>query len=929
MSVQSIPDAPPHVRTSLEVVADLDTNADVGLTAFEAKERRSRFGPNLLQVEQRSSGLQRFLAQFRDPQVYLLLAAAVVSAIVSALEHAGISYEALIILAIVVLNAVLGFVQEDRAERALASLQAMAPIEATVLRDGSQQRILAEDVVPGDLLVVREGDLIPADARLIQTTGFHTLEAPLTGESLPTAKHTAPVEHSAGIADRTNTIFAGTTAISGHAQAVVTSTGMQTEFGKIAALVHSAESPVTPLQKDLGRLSKQLSAAVVGIAAVVVPTLLYLNGVHTPKAIMDVLLFGIALAVAATPEGLAAIITLVLAIGVQRMARRGAIIRKLPAVETLGSTTVIASDKTGTMTRNEMTVQVTVTHSGRVAISGTGYSPDGDFTTTQGGTVPEEQWAEVHLLLQAATLVNNAQLSRHANLWTIQGDPTEAALLTAASKAKIASAELVSQYPRVAEVVFSSERKMMSTVHRKTQHGHDEHIVFTKGAPDVLLDHCTHEFVAGLTHPLTPLRRTEILRENEHLTDEALRTLGIATRTLPLDQTFDPTDMDDQAIERDLTFIGLVGMMDPPRPEARLAVEQARTAGIRTIMITGDHPRTAVAIARVLGIISDNHFLSGTQLDQISDSDLVQAVQNTGVYARVNPEHKLRIVRALQQNHQIVAMTGDGVNDAPALKAAQIGIAMGITGTDVSKGAADLILTDDNFATIVAAVEEGRVIFDNIRKFLRYLLSTNAGEVLTIFLGAVLMTRKGTGFNHSLLLPLSAAQILWINLITDGAPALALGVDASSPNIMQRPPRPIGERVIDRRMITNIAIMAITMAIGTLWVFFTASPNSPDQHSQSLAFNTLILFQLFNSLSARSDSRSILQGIFSNRWLWAAILFSLSAQVILFAVPALRKAFEIVPLSYSEWLYCALIASSVLVVNEVEKLFIRHALRNP
>ena len=911
----------PHERSAEAVISSFDTDAGRGLTAGQVRERQGQFGPNLLHMEERVSWVRRLLAQFRDPQVYLLLAAAAVSLLVSVLERSpGISSEALIILAIIFLNATLGFVQEDRAERALALLRGMIPPEASVIRDGVLQRVPAKDLVPGDLLVLSDGDSIPADARLTQTKAFRTMEAALTGESLPVAKTTLPGDASAGIADQPNMVFAGTSVVAGHARAVVTATGMRTEFGKIAQLVHAADAQPTPLQQDLRVLSKRLSAVVVGIAAVVIVTLLAVHGVRDAGAVLNILLFGIALAVAATPEGLAAIITLVLAIGVQRMARRGAIVRKLPAVETLGSATVIASDKTGTMTRNEMTVRVLVTASGVTRVSGAGYAPEGELTDAEGGPLSREQGAEAGALLQAAVLVNNAQLRRTDGVWGIQGDPTEAALLSAAGKAHLDTVRIQTQFPRIAEAPFSSERKRMSTVHREAEAR--GYVVFSKGAPDLLLDRCTHEITAGKRRELTPLRRQEILSENARLAEGALRMLGVATRAVASDEPLDPENLDERTVESGLSFLGLIGMVDPPRPEVRAAVEQARAAGVRTLLITGDHPRTALAVAHELDIEKGDAVLSGAQLEQMPDSELVQAVRGFSVYARVSPEHKLRIVRALQDNQEIVAMTGDGVNDAPALKAAQIGIAMGITGTDVSKEAADLVLTDDNFATIVAAVEEGRIVFDNIRKFLWYLLSTNSGEVLTIFLGSLLLSRPGA----HLLLPLSAAQILWINLVTDGAPALALGVDSAASDIMRRAPRGASEGVLNRRMLNGILLVAAVMAAGTLWVFFRGSTNAPDPRSQTLAFQTLILFQLFNALSARSATRSAFHGIFANRWLWGAILLSLGMQLLILTVPFLRTAFAISPLGWRDWAECAAVASSVLWAIEIRKYFVRRSM---
>lgn len=918
----------PYEKSAVDVVAEFDSNLQTGLTSEEVQRRRNLYGLNILSSKVRVPAWLRFLAQFHDPQVYLLLAATAVAILVSRLEGAsGISYEALIILAIVILNAVLGYVQEERAERALASLAQMIPEQVTVIRDGVSARVFAREIVPGDLLSLREGDAVPADARLVQAVSLLTSESSLTGESVPVRKHCDPIGHAVALGDRFNMVYAGTLVVSGNAKAIVTSIGMQTEFGKIAKLIEVEENQITPLQQKLKLLSKQLGIAVVVIAFCVVAVLLAVQGLQDPMAVMNVLLFGVALAVAATPEGLAAVITLVLAIGVQRMARRGAIVKKLPAVETLGSTTVIASDKTGTMTRNEMTVRVLATASGHANLSGVGYAPEGDLSSATDGALSEVQLEEIRRLLLAATLVNNAQLNQSATGWKIQGDPTEAALLTAARKAKLLRAMTHDLYPRLAEVPFTSERKMMSTING---HGHDtgETAVFTKGAPDILLAHCTHEFAAGITVLLTPQRRQDILRDNEELTSSGLRTLGVATRFLNAAEADNPAAIDEHAVEQQLTFLGLAGMIDPPRPEVRRSVELAKQAGIRTILITGDHPHTAVAVARHLAIITTGSALSGSELDQMSDAELRQAVRKTEVYARVNPEHKLRIVHALRQNNEIVAMTGDGVNDAPALKAAHIGVAMGIAGTDVSKEAADLILTDDNFSTIVAAVEEGRIIFDNIQKFLRYLLATNLGEVLTLFLSAVILSLRTGGAAHSLVLPLTAAQILWINLITDGAPALALGVDSASPDVMLRAPRRPNENIINREMLFDLLLVATTMAVGTLWIFFMGPGNGSILHKRSMTFTVLILFQLFNSLNARSDRASAFSDPFGNRLLLGCILLSIGLQVLLLNLPALQRIFGVVSLSGADWLLCVSVASSVLWISEIAKWIRRRSLRS-
>jgi Ca2+-transporting ATPase len=735
-----------------------------------------------------------------------------------------------------------------------------------------------------------------------------------------------PIEEEVGLGDRSNMLFSGTAATYGRGRAVVTATGMQTELGKIAGMLRRAEDEATPLQKELDRTGKLLGAIVLVIAAVIVATILLVEGVREPAAIFDVLILGVALAVAAVPEGLPAIVTAVLAIGVQRMARRNAIVRRLPAVETLGSATVIASDKTGTLTKNEMTVRTVVTASGRADLGGTGYAPEGEFQRDGRPVNDEPLRAEVERALRAADLANNATLSHNDGRWSVQGDPTEGALIVAARKVGLAQEALDSRFERVGEVPFSSERKLMSTVHRDAEKP-ERLAAFAKGAPDVLLPRCSHEILGDEARPLTDERREEIRVANERLAGEALRTLGVAFRSLP-PETLD--DGVDARIEEGLVFLGLVGMIDPPREEVKVAVDLAKGAGIRPMMITGDHPKTAAAIAQELDISAEGRAITGSELERLPDEELEQEVRESSVYARVNPEHKLRIVRALQKNGQVVAMTGDGVNDAPALKTADIGVAMGITGTDVSKEAADMVLTDDNFASIVAAVEEGRSIFSNIQKFLRYLLSSNIGEVFTMFFGVVLAGVIGLeAGGAAVALPLLATQILWINLVTDGPPALALGLDPADPAVMDRPPRPQGSGVITRRMWAGIAFVGLVMAAGTLFVLDYALPGGLLEgsgelpYARTMAFTTLMLFQLFNVPNARSDEQSAFHGLFRNPWLWAAIALSLLLQFLVVYAPPLQPAFGTVALSPGDWLLCAVVASSVLWLREISKLVVR------
>jgi len=911
----------PYQRPAEDVVAAHRSDAQAGLSQDEARRRLERYGSNELAAERPTPAWKKFAAQFADPLVVLLLVATAISAGLWLLERkSALPYEAIAILAVVLLNAFMGYIQEARAEQAIAALRRMSAAHASVVRDGTRRRVPAAEVVPGDLLLIEEGDTVPADARLIRATALQTAEAALTGESLPVSKDTAPREGGeAALGDRRNMIFSGTAATYGRGRAVVTATGMQTEMGRIAGMLKEAQPETTPLQKELARVGRVLGIVVMAIAAVMIGTILVVEEVRGLDALLEVLILGVALAVAAVPEGLPAVVTAVLALGVQRMAKRNAIVRHLPAVETLGSATVIASDKTGTLTRNEMTVRAVVTASGRVDFPGTGYAPDGRVDVKT-----DAAKAELVRALAVGDRANNAVLQEQDGRWTVQGDPTEGALLVAARKAGLEDAALDARFERVGEVPFSSARKLMTTVHADAER-EGRLRVFTKGAPDVLVAHCSHELVGAQARPLTETRRAEILRQGDALAAEALRTLGVAFRLLPK-SALDDGELDER-LEHELVFAGLIGMMDPPRAEAKDAVARAKRAGIRPILITGDHPTTAAVIAAELGIAAERRAVSGAELEKMSDDVLKRTVLEVSVYARVNPEHKLRIVRALQAHGSIVAMTGDGVNDAPALKTADIGVAMGITGTDVSKEAADIVLADDNFASIVAAVEEGRAVFSNIRKFLRYLLSSNIGEVMTMFFGVLLADAIGLMAGGSgVALPLVATQILWINLVTDGAPALALGVDPAHPAAMARPPRPRGEGVITGRMWAGIFYVGAIMAAGALFVLDASLPGgfvegSGDlRYAQTMAFNTLVLFSLFNVFNARSDERSAFADLFTNRWLWASVVLSLALQVAVIYLPFLQQAFSTVPLGAADWLFCTAVASSVLWLRELSKL---------
>jgi Ca2+-transporting ATPase len=900
---------PEYQQTAEQVLQALGSDAVRGLSRADAGARLARYGPNALAAPPTVPAWKKFLAQFRDTLVILLLIATGISFTLWLYERESpLPYEAIAITAVALLNAILGYAQQERAESAIAALRQMSAPRAHVVRGGEPISVPAAEVVPGDILLSEEGDTVAADARLVHSVTLQVSEANLTGESLPVSKTVDPIATDVVIGDRANMIYRGTSVTYGRGRAVVTATGMQTEMGRIAGMLAQVRSRPTPLQQQLDRIGKRLGLVVVAIALVMIVTIIVVEDVRGLAALLDVLILGVALAVAAVPEGLPAVVTVVLSVGVQRMARRHAIVRNLSAVETLGSASVIASDKTGTLTRNEMTVRDVVTASGHVAVSGAGYAPVGDIRRHDGGEVAGTLQIELERALAVADRANNASVRNEDGRWTILGDPTEASLIVAARKAGLEAEQLKRRFARVGEVPFSAQRRLMSTVHTDAA-TEGRMLVFTKGAPDVLLERCTHELVGEQHRPLSPERRRQILEANDALTGRALRTLGVAFRA-SIDGSLTPGDIGAD-LERDLVFAGLVGMMDPPRDEALIAVARAQRAGVRPIMVTGDHPKTASAVARELGIAIDARAVTGAELEQMSDDSLDETVGAVSVYARVDPAHKLRIVRALQRRRLVVAMTGDGVNDAPALQAADIGIAMGAAGTDVSKQAADMVLADDNFATIVAAVEEGRSIFSNIRKFLRYLLSSNIGEVMTMFFGVV------------------ATQLLWINLVTDGAPALALGIDPPDPRVMETPPRPPDEPVITGGMWGGIVFVGAVMAAGTLFVLDADLPGGliPGvgtlRHGQTMALTTLTLFQLFNVFNARSDRESAFRGLFRNRWLWGAILLSVILQIAVVYAPVLQRGFSTEALTTSDWLRCTVVASTVLWLREFEKLLRR------
>jgi potassium/sodium efflux P-type ATPase len=914
----------PWHLNSAEVAAALDTDTGRGLSSTEAAARLEFYGPNELEVAEAVPGWRKFLAQFADPLIYLLLAAIVVSLSAWALEGAEeVPFEAIAILVIVFLNAVLGYVQEARAEQAVAELQRMASPTAAVLREGNEERVTAAELVPGDVLLLAEGDAVAADGRLVAAASLMVAEASLTGESEPVLKDVAPLSGQVTLADRVNMVFNGTAVTRGRGRAVVTATGMATEMGKVARLLGGTEEQRTPLQTEVNRTGRMLGLAVIIIAVVVVTAILLAADIQEASDYVDVLLVGVSLAVAAVPEGLPAVLSVVLALGVQRMARRRAIVKKLSSVETLGSASVICSDKTGTLTRSEMTIEKVVTASGEVDVTGSGYRPEGELRSNGRLLDDPVLLDEVRFVIAGGSLANDAILREVDGEWTIQGDPTEAAFLVAEAKIEGLTEAREARFERVGEVPFTSERKLMSTLQADDER-EGRIALITKGAPDVLLTRCAAERVHGEVRPLTEARRQSILATLDRLADLALRTLAVAYR--PLLGVEHPPET--ESIERELVYLGMVGIIDPLRPEARTSIAEAESAGIRVMMITGDHPHTAARIAGDLGIVEPGaRALSGAELEEMDSEALRQAVREVSVYARVTPEHKLRIVHALQANEHIVAMTGDGVNDAPALKSADIGVAMGLAGTGVTKEAADMILADDNFATIVSAVREGRAIFANIRKFLRFLLSSNVGEVFTMFFGVVLAGVIGldeTG--EAVAIPLLATQILWINLLTDAAPALALGLDPPPDNVMRRPPRRLTDRVIDAEMWLGILWVGLVMAAATLAALDLRlaggilGGSGDIVHARTMAFTTLVLAQLFNCFNARSDRTSAFHQLFANRLLWGAIALSVTLQIAVVQVPYFNDPFGTTPLSAGEWVLCIALASLVLWADEAKKL---------
>ncbi len=888
-----------HALGAEEVLHQLHSPSEKGLSSEEAEQRLQEFGPNELTEAPPTTFWQMLREQFANFVVILLIVAAIISAAL------GDYVEAAAIMAIVVLNAALGVFQERRAEQSLAALRKLAAPDALVLRDGSRRAIPAGQVVPGDIVLLDAGNYVPADVRLLEAINLRVEEAALTGESVPVQKDASVrLESDIPLGDRKNTAFMGTMVNYGRGRGIVVATGMRTEIGMIAEMLQSVQQEPTPLQRRLDQLGRSL-----GWAALAVCGLVFLAGWMQGLAPLDMFIIAVSLAIAAVPEGLPAVVTISLALGMREMIKRNALIRRLSSVETLGSATVIWSDKTGTLTQNEMTATAGWVNGQSFEGTTNGYSPQGEFLVDGEPINPVDYQAALTTLWIAA-LNNDADLevsgaSDMKQTYRMVGDPTEGALIVASAKAGARARALNLAYPRVQEVPFDSERKRMTTVHVL----HDprtedlspfadedpkdrDYVITVKGAPDVVLDLCTHyQRMDDYAIPLDEAQRERILSANDQMTEDALRVLAMAYRVVPEM----PDEITPENLEYDLTFVGLVGMIDPPRSEVPPALETGREAGIRTVMITGDYPRTARAIAESIGLMQAGHqVLTGPDLNKMDIKTLESRVGETDVFARVSPEHKLRIVEALQANGEVVAMTGDGVNDAPSIKRADIGVAMGITGTDVAKESADMVLTDDNYASIISAVEQGRVIYSNIRKFVYYLLSCNLAEIATIFIGTLV-----TGSS-----PLTAIQLLWLNLITDGAPALALATEKGDPDIMDQPPRPSSEPIINRFMQAGIAVQTIAITAATLFAYFIGLRLFPDQPeiSRTMAFVTLSFSELLRAFTARSERIPVIKiGVFSNRLMNYAVVFSAVLLLAVIYIPFLNPVFDTVPLSWDQW----------------------------
>jgi Ca2+-transporting ATPase len=902
-----------HGKTVEQALSELNVTIK-GLTNQQAQERLAQYGPNELKKEKGKSPLKLLLGQFTDILMIILLIATGLSIVV------GEATDAIIILAIVIASAALGFTQEYRSEKAVEALKKMTSPTASVLRDGKEVRIPAVELVPGDIILLYTGDKIPADGRLIEAFTMKTDEAPLTGESSAVNKSALELPEQTQLNDRKNMVFTGTVVVYGRGKAVVTTSGMNTEFGKIAQMVQAAPQEKTPLERRLSNVGKWI-----GILALVIAVSVGVIGIFVEqRPILEMILWSISLAVAAVPEALPAIVTGALAIGMYRMAKVSAIVKRLPAVETLGSTSVICSDKTGTMTKGEMTVRSIYVNQQTIKVTGIGYAPEGEFQVEDNKVAPDEN---LKTLLKVEVLCNDSGLEQDSQTrkWLVKGDPTEGALVVTAEKAGLSKEELEEQEPRVFEVPFSSERKRMTTIHTKD----GKRIAYMKGAPEMVIERCSKIAFDGKVQPFTKEDKTKHFKVTETLALQALRNLAFAYKELPIG-----TEEFKEEMEEDFVFVGIMSMIDPPRPEVKDAIAICRKAGIRVVMITGDHKLTATAVGKELNLLDEKDLascvLTGQDLEQMSDEQLADIVERVVIYARVAPEHKVRIVKAWKQKDQIVAMTGDGVNDAPALKMSDIGVAMGISGTEVSKEAADMILADDNFASIVKAVREGREIFDNIKKYLTYLLQCNIMEILVMFFAVVsvpYIARITPGSDAGLIsdaaIALTAVQILWMNLVTDGLPAIALGVDPGDPDLMDRKPRKPNESIFSKDVKVYLTAIPIIMTVLLLMAYYSHLPWTSSFHlleARTQLLTAMIVIQLVIALSMRSLKYPVFKvGPFKNKYLWYAIASSFALQLVILYVPGLQSLFDVHMPELIDWAIAALFGAIVFATIEIGK----------
>jgi Ca2+-transporting ATPase len=910
-----------HSETIKSVAKKLSVEISKGLTVERSQRRIEKYGYNELKEAQGETLFHRIIKQFKDFLIIILIAASLVSMFVGEIT------DSLVIIAIVIVNAVLGIVQEGKAEKALEALKKMSAPNAKILRNGKIEILPARMLVPGDIVLIEAGDIVPADIRIIESVNLKIDEASLTGESVPVQKDAdALVGDDAGIGDRENMAYMSTIVTYGRGSGIVVNTGGNTEIGKIAGKIQEIHDEKTPLQQNLDVLGKWLGVACLGICIVV-----FVIGILRGGKLLDMFMTSVSLAVAAIPEGLPAVVTIVLALGMKRMVERNAVVRKLLAVETLGSVDVICSDKTGTLTQNEMTVVRLYSGGKNIKVEGKGYNPKGEFISESDEKIDPKDDPDFRLLLLAGMLCNDASINlRDDGKWSIIGDPTEAALVVAAEKAGYMKDEANKLYPRVHEIPFDSGRKMMTTFHSDFQISSSGQngkraganiISFTKGAPDIVVKRCRRYYTDGRACILDDKTREEIGKVNSGFAKMALRVLACACRQYDIV----PENAVSEAVENDMVFIGLIGMIDPARAEVKDAIKVCKRAGIKPVMITGDYKETAAAIAEELDLMEKNDgVLSGQDIDSMSDEQLLKVVENTSVYARVSPEHKVRILEAFKKNGHIASMTGDGVNDAMALKKADIGVAMGITGTDVAKGAADIVLTDDNFASIVAAVEEGRIIYSNIRKFVFFLLSCNVGEVLIVFVSMLL------GYP----IPLVPIQILWLNLITDSFPALALGTEKGEPDIMDMKPRKPGEPILNKPMIIGITVQSAALLAAVLGAYIAALNRYPDyitnsshlMYARTYAFATLITAELIRSYSSRSERATIFKmGILTNRMLVWASLVSFGLLLLVIYIPFMRPIFNTIYLSFTDWITILIFCTIPFLSGELYKLIIRRA----